>query len=53
MTMTTNLNSETVKEYGLNAGANVVGIAAAKDFGLAHDGFKPSDVLDERDIILK
>ena len=39
------LNSETVKEYGLNAGANVVGIAASKDFGLAPEGFKPSDSL--------
>jgi epoxyqueuosine reductase QueG len=36
-----------VKEYGLNAGANVVGIADSKDFGLAPDGFKPTDVLPE------
>jgi len=34
-----------VKEYGMNAGADVVGIAASKDFGLAPDGFKPADVL--------
>ena len=43
--MATALNSEMVKEYGIRAGANVVGIAAAKDFGLAPDGFKPTDVL--------
>jgi len=41
------MNSEIVKEYGLNAGANIVGIAASKDFGLAPDGFKPADVLPE------
>jgi epoxyqueuosine reductase QueG len=29
------------------AGANVVGIAASKDFGLAPNGFKPTDVLPE------
>ena len=40
------LNSETVKEYGLNAGANIVGIAASKDFSLAPEGFKPTDVLE-------
>jgi len=40
------INSETVKEYGLSAGASVVGIAAAKDFDLAHNGCKPSDVLE-------
>jgi epoxyqueuosine reductase QueG len=40
------LNSEIVKEYGLTAGASVVGIAASKDFGLAPDGFKPSDNLE-------
>ena len=37
------LSSEIVKEYGLNAGASVVGIAASKDFGLAPKGFKPCD----------
>jgi epoxyqueuosine reductase QueG len=41
------LSSEVVKEYGLNAGASVVGIAASKDFGLAPVGFKPTDVLSE------
>ena len=40
------LTNETVKEYGLNAGANVVGIAASKDFDMAPDGFKPSDNLE-------
>jgi epoxyqueuosine reductase QueG len=44
--MTIEINSEIVKEYGLNAGANVVGIAASKDFGLAPDGFRPSDKLE-------
>jgi len=40
------INSETVKGYGISAGANVVGIASSKDFGLAPDGFKPSDNLE-------
>ena len=40
------INSEIVKEYGFNAGANLVGIAASKDFGLAPEGFKPSDNLE-------
>jgi len=40
------LNSEVVKEYGINAGASVVGIAASKDFNLAPNGFKPSDNLE-------
>jgi epoxyqueuosine reductase QueG len=40
------LDSETVKEYGLNAGANIVGIASSKDFRLAPKGFKPSDNLE-------
>jgi len=39
------LNSETVKEYGINAGASIVGIASSKDFALAPDGFKPADAL--------
>ena len=42
----TMLNSETVKEYGLQAGASVVGIAASKDFGLAPEGFRPADNLE-------
>ena len=41
------ITSEIVKEYGSSMGANVVGIAASKDFGLAPDGFKPTDVLPE------
>ena len=41
------MNSETVKNYGMDAGADAVGIAASKDFGLAPDGFKPTDVLPE------
>ena len=44
--MATVINSEIVKEYGLNAGASVVGIAASKDFGLAPEGFKPTDNLE-------
>jgi len=44
--MANKLTNETVKEYALNAGANVVGIAASKDFDMAPDGFKPSDNLE-------
>ena len=44
--MTNELNSQIVKEYGLNAGANIVGIADSKDFCLAPEGFKPSDNLE-------
>ena len=46
MKMITEINSETVKEYGLKAGANVVGIASCKDFNLAPEGFKPADNLE-------
>jgi len=42
----TEITSETVKEYGLNAGASVVGMAASKDFDLAPEGFKPVDYLE-------
>ena len=45
--MASNLTSTMVKECGINAGATVVGIAASKDFALAPDGFKPTDVLPE------
>lgn len=45
--MKTEINSLIVKKYGLEAGANVVGIASSKDFGLAPDGFRPTDVLPE------
>ncbi len=43
--MATGLTSATVKEYGINAGADIVGIAAAKDFGMAPEGFRPADVM--------
>jgi epoxyqueuosine reductase QueG len=43
--MATEISSVTVKEYGLSAGASIVGIAASKDFNLAPDGNKPSDCL--------
>ena len=45
--MKTEINSSIVKQYGTDAGASVVGIAAASDFSLAPDGFKPTDVLPE------
>ena len=45
--MKTKINSEIVKNYGIDAGASVVGIAAYNDFGFAPDGFKPADVLPE------
>ena len=40
------LSREIVKEFGINAGASVVGIAASNDFGLAPEGSKPSDSLE-------
>ena len=40
------LTSEKVKEYGLAAGAKAVGIAASKDFVLAPEGFKPTDIME-------
>jgi epoxyqueuosine reductase QueG len=45
--MAIELTSAIAKEYGINAGASVVGIAASKDFRSAPDGFKPTDVLAE------
>ena len=45
--MASELTSVVAKEYGLNTGASVVGIAASKDFDLAPDGFKSTDVLPE------
>lgn len=45
--MASELTSAVVKEYGINAGATVVGIASARDFGSAPDGFQPTDVLAE------
>ena len=44
--MIVQIDSEKVKEYGLNAGASVIGIAASRDFKLAPAGFKPSDILE-------
>ena len=44
--MADEVSSARVKAYGLDAGASVVGIAAAKDFGPAPEGHKPSDVLE-------
>ena len=40
-----NLYSVTVKQYGTDAGADAIGIAASADFGSAPDGFKPDDAL--------
>ncbi|MDR1955187.1 MAG: 4Fe-4S binding protein [Candidatus Methanoplasma sp.] len=40
------INSEMVKELGIEAGAAVVGIASSKDFGSAPGGKRPSDVLE-------
>jgi len=44
--MTTEIDSKTIKELGITAGASVVGIAPSKDFDLAPEGFKPSDNLE-------
>ena len=44
--MATEIDSKAVKEYGIEAGASVVGIAASKDFGLAPEGFRPTDKLE-------
>lgn len=41
------LTSAAAKEYGIQAGATVVGIASASDFSLAPEGFGPTDVLPE------
>jgi len=40
------LTSETVKQYAIDAGASVAGIAAADDFGLAPEGYHPTDALE-------
>ena len=45
--MKAEIDSTIVKGYGTGAGADVVGVAAAGDFGPALDGFRPSDVLPE------
>jgi epoxyqueuosine reductase QueG len=46
MIIKADINSSIVKQYGTDAGASVVGIAASSDFGLAPNGFKPSDILE-------
>jgi epoxyqueuosine reductase QueG len=45
-TLPTKITPETVKAYCIEAGANVVGIAASEDFDLAPEGFKPADNLE-------
>ena len=40
------LTGETVKQYGIEAGAKVVGIAAAADFTKVPEGFAPGDLLE-------
>ena len=45
--MTVELTGAIVKECGITAGADVVGIAAANNFGDAPEGFKPIDVMPE------
>ena len=44
--MTKELTSQTVKQYGRAAGADVVGIAAATAFAHAPEGYRPADVLE-------
>jgi len=44
--MKTVIDSAIAKQYGMDAGASVAGIAAASDFGSAPAGFKPADVLE-------
>jgi len=39
------LTSETVKQYGAEAGASIVGIARAEDFSQAPEGTRPEDTL--------
>jgi epoxyqueuosine reductase QueG len=39
------LDSGAVKEMGIKAGATVVGIASAADFGLSREGFRPAEQL--------
>ena len=45
MGLKTGLDSALVKRFGADAGAGVVGVAAADDFTLAADGCGPADVL--------
>jgi len=44
--MANDLNSGTVKGYGYDAGAGVVGIACSDAFDQAPDGFRPSDAME-------
>jgi len=44
--MANTLTKEQVKEFAVMAGASVVGIASSEDFGLAPEGFRPTDVLE-------
>ncbi|MCL2670670.1 MAG: 4Fe-4S binding protein [Clostridiales bacterium] len=44
--MKTKIDNITAKQYGIDAGAVVVGIADANDFHPAPDGFRPSDILE-------
>jgi len=44
--MAAEIDSKAVKDYGIEAGASVVGIAASKDFILAPEGFKPTDKME-------
>ena len=46
-TSTKPLSSQTVKQYGTESGAAVVGIAASKDFKKAPKGFSPADIMTE------
>jgi len=45
--MATELTFEIAKEYALNAGADVVGIASSEEFASAPSGFRLTDVLPE------
>jgi len=40
------MDSSVVKQFGMDAGASVVGIAVSGDFRLAPEGFRPTDVLE-------
>lgn len=43
--MVEEINSETIKKWGLDEGAAIVGIANSKDFEDAPKGYKPTDAL--------
>ena len=44
--MPNTLNKETIREYGRDAGATIVGIVSSDDFDSAPEEFKPSDKLE-------